>query len=222
MSISYTWQDALNFLESYARNIPMSKVDTKTCDAVSSEMWTEFPWNEACQTIPPQLLEDGVQDYDSPPTFYKLVALQIIQTLPNITTFDPLLIVNMSLPEMSVAQNPGFIRSAAYQSGEGLIRLSFPTTVNVNEAFELHGTYQMQHTRVIDLNQPCWFTDQLWHVAQEGLLYWAYKLANNWKASADQYKVFKGKLQTAWMKEKQGGADVLEPEVNFGQVRNWG
>lgn len=222
MSISYTWQDALNFLKSYARNIPMEKVDVTTCDAVSSEMWAMYPWNEACQTIPPELLEDGVQDYDSPPTFYKLVAAQIIQTLPNITTFDPLTIVNVSLPEMSVPQNPGFIKSVAYQTGEGLLRLMFPARINVNEAFELHGTFQMQHTRVTDLDQPCWFTDQLWHVAQEGLLYWGYKLANNWKASGDQYKVFRGKVTDAWKNEKQGGSDILEPEINFGSVRNWG
>lgn len=215
MALTYTWADAIDFLKSYARNIPMDKIDEKTCDAVSSEMWGKYPWKEACQTIPPESLLHMVQDYDSPPTFFKLVSAQIIRTLPQPDAFEPLSI-STNQPEMFIPMSPRQIRTISYQKGEGLLRLSYPPYVNLTDAFELHGSYQLTHTRITDLTQPCWFSDQLWHVAQEGLLCWGYKLSGNWKAAELQFKVFEGKMVSAWVQETQGSADVMEPEINLG------
>lgn len=215
MAFSYSWNDAIDFLKSYARNIPMDKIGVQTCDAVSSEIWGKYPWKDACQTIPPLALEDSVQDYDSPPTFFKLVTAQIVRTLPQPDFYEPMH-VTTNLPEMGIPVSPQFIRTVAYEKGLGLLRLSHPPIVNINDAFELHGSYQLTHTRVSDLSQFTWFADQLWNVAQEGLLYWGYKLANNWKAAESQFKVFEGKMTLAWQQENQGSADFLVPEVNLG------
>lgn len=215
MAFSYTWQEAVDFLKSYARNVPVDKIDEQICDAVSSEMWSKYPWKDACQTIPPLPLLHMIQDYDSPPTFFKLVSAQIVRTAPQVDSYEPLTIAT-NLPEMTIPLSPRQIRTVAYQKGEGLLRLSYPPYVNTIDAFELHGSYQLTHTRVTDLSQPTWFSDQLWNVAQEFLLYWGYKLNSNYKAAELQFKVAESKLASAWMQENQGSADIMEPEVNLG------
>jgi hypothetical protein len=215
MALTYQWNDAIEFLKSYARAIPMDKIGVQTCDAVSSEMWGKFPWKDACQTIPPEPLIDSVQDYDSPPSFFKLVSAQIVRTLPQPDWYEPLSI-SVNLPEMGIPIMPAYIRTVAYQKGLGLLRLANPPVVNVNDAFELHGSYQLTHTRVSSLDQAVWFSDQLWNVVQEGFLYWGYKLQGNWKGADAQFKVFENKMVQAWQQENQGSADVLDPEVNLG------
>jgi hypothetical protein len=212
----------LDFFKSYGRGIPTDKIGVQACDAVSSEMWSKFPWKDACQTIPPEPLVDSVQDYDSPPTFFKLVSAQIVRTLPQPDWYEPLSI-SVNLPEMGIPIMPAFIRTIAYQKGLGLLRLANPPAVNANDAFELHGSYQLSHTRVASLDQAVWFSDQLWNVVQEGFLYWGYKLQGNWKGADAQFKIFENKMVQAWQQENQGSADVLDPEVNLGaDLRNGG
>lgn len=218
MAFSYTWGDAIAFLKSYVRNIPLDKLQEEQADAVSAEMWRAYPWPDTCQNIPPVPLVDSVQDYSSPPTFFRLVGGQIIRTAPSALQFEALS-VTIALPEQTIPVTPAAIRYFAMQRGIGLLRLQFPPAINTNEAYELHGTYQLQHARVTSLNTQCWFDDSLWHVAQEGLLYWGYKLGNQARNAIDQYKVFKGKIIEAWQQVNQGSGDILVPEVTFG---DWG
>lgn len=212
MALTYSWDEAIEFLRSYGRNIPVEKVSAQICDAVSAEIWAAKPWRDACQTLPPYTLLHDTQDYDSPPTYFKLVSGQIVRTTANQEeAYDPLQ-VREALPVTYQIAHPGAIRAFGMERGEGLLRLSMRPNVQDYDSFELRGTYQMQHTRVQDTSQETWFKDQLWHVAQEGLLYWGYKLGDRPAAVIElQYKLFRSKIVEAWQQEDAGSDDVLYP-----------
>lgn len=221
MAFSYKWSDGIAWLKAYARNIPVAKIDAQACDAVSSELWSMYPWKDTCQTLPTYTLLDGVQDYDSPPTFFRLISGQITRTLPgDAEAYDPLDVVE-NLPINYRKVHPSGIRLFGSERGVGLIRLSARPIVESTEEFLLDGTYQFQHTRVIDVNSPCWFKDQLWHVAQEGLLYHGYKLGDKpMSAVAAQYDVFRSKAREAWQQEDAFSSDSIYPME--GSIGGWG
>ena len=216
MAFTYQWQDVITQLKQYSRNIPLDKVSAVECDSVSSEIWRKFPFKDACQTYPSISLIDSTSDYDPPPNYFRLVSAQITRTAPSADTYDPLTIVQeLPLPS-AIAVHPIYIRSIAFIKGLGRLRFSFLPIVNAIDAYQCDGQYQMEHTRVSDITQYCWFGDSLMQVALEGILYWGYKLANQMKSAGDQYKVFQNKIQEAWQQETRGTADVLVPEVNLG------
>jgi hypothetical protein len=216
MAFEYTWAAAVDFVKSYTRNIPMDKVGVMQCDAVSAEMWEAYPWHDACQAFAPQLLVDNVQDYSSPPSFYKLTNAQIIRVAPDEFSYESL-DVTRDLPETTQKVHPSQITAIGWQRGGGLIRLNYRPDLSANtESFELRGEYQLVHPRVSDLDQRCWFSDMLWHVALEGVLYWGYKLGDRKSMAEDQYKLFRAKIDNSWIKESQGASDFLVPTVNIG------
>lgn len=210
MAFTYAWTQAIELLKAYGRNIPIDKMGPQICDSVSSEIWSAFPWRDTCQTIPVQALSDNEQDYSVPPTVFKLVSGQIIRTGPTTQEYEPITVVE-NLP-YNCRAHPQFIRQFSLERGVGLMRLSYRPAVGATEAFELRGTYQMQHRRITDISQDCWFKDQLWHVAQEGLLYWGYKLADSPGRAEKQYRLFRTKIIDAWNQEDAGSADNVHPE----------
>lgn len=216
MAFTYRWQDVIDQLKQYSRNIPLDKVSAVECDSVSSEIWHKYPFKDSCQTYPSIILQDSISDYDPPPNYFRLVSAQITRTAPSADTYDPLSIVQeLPLPS-AIAVHPIYIRSIAFIKGLGRIRFSFLPIVNTNEAYQCDGQYQMEHNRVSDLGSYCWFSDSLMQVALEGILYWGYKLGNQFKYAEVQMKVFQAKIAEAWQQETRGTADVLVPEVTLG------
>lgn len=209
MAFTYSWEAAVELLKAYGRNIPIDKIDAQICDSVSSEMWSEYPWKDTCQTLAPTLLENDAQDMSVPPNIFKLVSGQIVRLTPTFEVYDPLTVVE-NLP-IGWPTYPQFIHQFSIERGEGLMRLGGIPSFNDTESFELRGTYQMQHRRITDITQDTWFKDQLWTVAQEGLLYWGYKLGDSPRRTEMQYKVFMGKLGKAWRQEDAGSSDNASP-----------
>lgn len=212
MAFTYSWKDGIEFLRSYTRQIPVDKIGVQVCDSVSSEIWNAFPWRDTCTTIPTKILVHLQQEYDVPPLISRLVSAQISRTAPDPTTsfYDPLE-VKEALPSTHGQVHPSSIRGIALERGVGLIRLDQQPFINSNEVFELNGVFQMQHTRVASVDSDMWFKDQLYHVAQEGLLYWGYKLADRVQAAKDQYTLFRAKIKEAAMMEDQGASDSIYP-----------
>lgn len=224
MAFTYKWSDLVTSLTTYLRNMPISSVSAAQVDWVSSEMWRKYPWREACQTFPTITLLDSTYDYDCPPNFYRLVSGQITRTLPEAESYDPLSVAEALPVPSPITMPPMMIKSFAFERGGGQIRLSLSPSVNSNEAFSLDGQYQQEHTRITNTNTQCWFSDSLIHVAMEGIMYWGYKLSNQFKMAEAQLKIFQAKMDTAWSQEKQGHADVLIPEVIVGGLpirRGW-
>lgn len=188
----------------------INKIAPSMCDFVSSEIWNAYHWRDACNTFAPQVLQDEVQDYDSPPNFFKLVTAQIVRLSPTVFAYDPL-DIKEGLPRTYQLAHPCSIRGLCLARGEGVLRLTNPVNLSGEETFELQGTYQLQHTKVTSINQETWFKDQLMHIAQEGMLYWAYKLADRGKDARDQYSVFRAKIKEASMIEDQGSTDTMYP-----------
>lgn len=209
MAYTYSWESAIELLKAYGRNIPIDKIDAQMCDSVSSEMWSKYTWRDTCQTIAPMLLQVDVQDMSVPPNSFKLVSGQIIRILPNREVYEPLTVVE-NLP-FGWPTYPQFIKQFSLERGEGLMRLGGVPSFAASESFELHGAYQMQHRRITDVRQDTWFKDQLWHVAQEGLLYWGYKLGDSPRRAEMQWKIFQAKLGEAWRQEDAGSSDNLTP-----------
>jgi hypothetical protein len=209
VAFSYSWESAIELLKAYGRNMPVDKISSQICDFVSSEMWSEYPWKDTCQTLAPTLLETDVQDMSVPPNIFKLVSGQIVRLTPQFEVYEPLGVAeNLSI---GWPTHPQFIRQFSIERGEGLMRLGDVPSFAINESFELRGTYQLQHRRVTDLTQDTWFKDQLWQVAAEGLLYWGYKLGDSPRRAELQYRVFKSKLGEAWRQEDAGSSDNTSP-----------
>jgi hypothetical protein len=211
LAFTYSWSDGIELVRAYGRNIPVDKIDAQICDAVSAEMWAAYPWRDTCTAIPPFMLFDDQQDYDLPPLIWKLVEAQITRLTPAPgTAYEPLNILK-SIPSNLRQAHPMQIRGIAMDAKVGLFRLSDRPYITGAETFQLDGLFQRKHERVTDIAQDMWFDDQLYQVAQEGLLYWGYKLGDRAQAAENQYKVFRMKIKEQAMIEDQGSGDSIYP-----------
>lgn len=225
MGFTYNWQNALDFIKASTRDLPIDKINAQICDAVSSEMWSAYPWKDACQTLPEMPLTDGEQHYDAPQSGFKLIAGQILKSSPDAEAYEPLTVVE-NIPIQTLKRPPVALRRVSLERGEGRIRLDFPPDIQTGDAYVLTGVYQLQHRRIEDVSQETWFKDQLWHIALDGLLKWGYQLADRAKDSQSQYAIFRNKLKDAWMQEDQGSSESIYPAdgsigADYGRFGGW-
>lgn len=211
MGFTYAWSDAIEIVRAYGRQIPVDKISAQICDSVSAEMWGAFPWRDSCTALPPFALENDTQDYSVPPLIFKMVSAQIARLTPgDAIAYEPL-VIKESLPLTYQSVHPSQIHGISLERGVGQLRLSNRAYVIGDETFEVSGVFQMKHQRVVSVNQDMWFDDQLYHVAQEGLLYWGYKLADRAADAKAQYMLFRNKLKEQAMNEDIGSSDVIYP-----------
>jgi len=190
MAKTYSVNDALNLAKKLAKGIPFTGVDMSIADIVNSAIYKAFPWRDTLKTSPSGWTEvsltDGNQDYSTGLTdVYRMTQFWITRTdtSPNqIRNID----VAKSLAIDLVTKSPNSVRVASYQAGVNKFRLESAVQVTSGTTWTLGGEYQPHPTKMTGGNDPFWFDDEHQEVFAKGLVYWAYRLADDSRAGAMQ------------------------------------
>jgi hypothetical protein len=233
VGLTYTVQDAWDLANKAVAGTPLSTVNIRIADMVSSTMWTPYPWYRAITTIADGLipLVDGYQDYSSPPNIYRLTKASLVNTTS--TPYDSReLDVLQNNDQNKVSVSPYAIRSIALQPGVGLLRLESAVYIAANTTWEIRGEYQINPTKLTSLTDQLWFDDQYFPVFVAGVTYWAMKYANDGRAGTVQYTQggkptytgqlaeFYGMISDMKVADDYGGVDSIFPESCMGSGRD--
>lgn len=231
MAYTYTWQDAVDFAAKQTKGTPMSSLDVRICDMVSSEIWTAYAWYISKTTIPAGsiLLVDNVQDYSTPSDIYTLTKACLVNT--SVTPNDSRELDVVQEQDINlIPVSPYQIRSVSLQAGVGLLRLE-AAVVTGGQAWEIQGEYKPNPAKVAALSDGIWFTDAFLNVAVEGLVYWAYKISDDKRAGgaitqngrvaySGKYAEFRAAIDRMKEAEDFGGVDGIFPGENLANGRN--
>jgi len=202
----------------------LAAITPQLADMVSAEIWGIYPWRVSITNIAAGLipLVDGQQDYSAPTNIYRLLKISITRTD---TTPDDNRELNVvqDLSDNMVSQSYQSIRSAALQRGIGKIRLESAVQVPSGTLLELSGQYQMNPAKITALTDQLWFDDQHVHVFLKGLMYWAYKLGDDPRASV-QLNEYRQAVEQMARAEDFGAIDTIFPgegSIGSGSSGGW-
>lgn len=233
MAFTYLVSDAVSLVGTLAKGVPLTALNAQIADAVSSEMFTAYPWQWnistiAAGTIP---LSDGVQDYSPPAQIYRLLRGRIVRTDVTPDAYYDLDIQDDLVPDLTPHSYTA-IRCMSHQhDGVGQLRLEAAVQVPSGVTLEIQGEYQAMPTKITALTQGLWFPDQYLQVFVEGLLYWVYKLADDPRAGSvatdsqgktmytGQYGAFHAAIHKMKEAEDFGADEQMFPEENLGAGR---
>jgi len=232
MPQTYKWQDAVDFAEKMTKGTPMSTLDVRICDMVSSEIWNSYAWFISKTTIAPGTLPlvDGIQDYDAPVNIYTLTKAALVYKSTTPYQYRELDVTQEEDINL-VRTDPNTIRSISLQAGVGKLRLEAAAAVTAGYAWEIQGEYKTNPSKVTALTDQLWFDDQFLMIAVEGLVYWAYKIADDKRAGGTQtqggrivytgkYADFRAGIDRMKFAEDFGGVDGVFPYENLSQGRD--
>lgn len=214
----------------------LSNINVQVCDMVSSDMWKYFPWRVSVTNIPTGTipLVDGTQDYNAPTNIYRLTMAGIrrLDVTPN-EYWE--MNVTREISEDLAPRSYRSIRSACLQPALGKLRLESAVSVPSGMSLELGGEYQMNPPKITALTDDLWFDDQHLNVFIEGLLYWAYRYADDSRAGGlakvrgsvvkvGQFGAFWDAVENMAASEDYGTIESLYPEQSIGVGRDlmWG
>lgn len=189
MPLTYTPTEAMTLTAAFVKNAPTSAMQVIAADAVSSQMWTAWPWEWTLQPISPAIpLVNLQQDYSSPAELYRMQNAWITQTdtTPN-NTWD--LDLAEWLPVWGLAATSvGSFKKYCHELTAGVLRLEGAPSVTGTQTFTLNGEYQANPAKItaLTLGTPLWFPDQYFPVYCEGLLYYYYKFTDDQRAGTMQ------------------------------------
>lgn len=225
MAKTYTVNDALTLGQKLAKGVPFTGVDVSIADIVNSTIYKSFPWRD---TLKPSgsggwsevALTDGTQDFSTGLTdLYRMTQFWITRTD---TSPNQIRNINVakSVPIDLVPKSPYAVRQASYQAGINKFRLESAVQVPSGTTWTLGGEYQPHPTKITDTNNSFWFDDEHLEVFAKGLVYWAYRLADDSRAGTMQEQggraVYTGALGE-WM---QAIADMAGNE-DFGNLMGY-
>ena len=232
MAFSYRWRDITDEVSRMVKGVPI-KNWALYCDMVSSDMFTSYPWKDALQNIATgQIpLVDGQQDYDVPTNIFRLTKASIVRTDVSPEQHYEL-DVQMDLDVDLTPRSYVTLKAASLQAGVGKLRLDAAVQVPAGMLLELRGEYQISNSKVRSLTDWLWFDDHYAHVAMAGLMYWAYKLADDSRAGTAQNSKagtiytgqlgeYKSALQKMKEDEEYGPSEQYYPSESMGSDRDW-
>lgn len=230
MARTYHWSDAVDFAKKQTKGTPTTTLDARICDLVSSEVWGAYAWYLSKQTIASGTipLVDNQQDYDPPANIYVLTKGSLVCTSTTPVSHRELDVVQEQDVNM-MPISPTQIRSIALQAGVGKLRLE-SAVVTSGQSWEIRGEYKANPPKVTDTNNQIWWDDQFFNIAVEGLVYWAYKLADDKRAGgaqtqggrivyAGKYADFRAAIDRMKEAEDFGGVDGVFPSQNLSDGR---
>jgi hypothetical protein len=192
MAKTYAVSDGLTLAKKLGGGVPFTAVDLSVANIVNATMYKFFPWRDTLKTSgaganwTEVALTDGAQDFATGLTdLYRMTQFWMTRTdtspnqIRNIT-------VAQSIPIDLVPKSPTAIRMASYQAGINKFRLESAVQVPSGTSWTLGGEYQPHPTKLTDQSSTFWFDDDHLEVFAKGLVYWAYKLANDARAGSMQ------------------------------------
>jgi hypothetical protein len=206
----------------------------RAANAVSSRMWTAFPWFDSLTSITASSIPivDGTQDYTYPTALYRLTKCSIVRTDTSPAQHRELDVVQ-SLSVDLVKRGYQNIQSACIQPGVAKLRLEAALQVGTGQVLDIRGEYQANHTKLTDMTDAVWFRDQsLYETFIQGLTYWAYKYTDDPRAGgvtfsegraaySGQLAAFMAALQDAMKAEDYAATDSFFPSESLSSGSTW-
>lgn len=222
MPNTYTVADALNLAKVMAKGVPFTGVDMSIADIVNSTIYKAYPWRDTLKTSPGNWTEvaltDSTQDFATGLTdIYRMTQFWITRTdtSPNqIRNID----VAKSIPIDLISKSPYSVRQASYQAGINKFRLESAVQVPSGTSWTLGGEYQPQPTKLTDPTNTFWFGDENLEVFAQGLVYWAYRLADDSRAGAMQVQEGSEPVYTGALGEFMHGIRAMAAGEDFGNI----
>lgn len=181
---TYKVQDALDLARKLAKGVPFTGVDMTIADVVNATMYKSYPWrdtlvNFAAGALP---LTDATQDYSVVApytgTIFRVTQFSIARTDTSPVQVRELRVAK-NLTVDFIPKSPYAVRAASYQAGVGMFRLESAVQVTSGATWELRGEYQPYPARISDPSDHFWFADEHLEVFAKGLIYWAYRMADD-------------------------------------------
>ena len=236
MAKTYLWSDVSGIVKRMAKSIGQYDANAiMAADMTSSEMWIDYPWKDAIAntakgSIP---LIDSRQDYSAnAPNISQLLKASLVRTDTTPHEHRDLDVRD----DLSVDLYPRSwyaIRAASLQQAVGQFRLEAAVNLPTGMQIEFRCDYKIEPQKVTNLGDSCWFTDKYASVAVEGMLYWAYKLADDARAGSvstdasghmvgytGQMAAFRGALNRMKNAEDYGSTQGLFPDDIMGAGRD--
>lgn len=191
MAKTYAVRDAVTLAQKLAKGVPFTGIDMSIADIVNSTIYRAFPWRD---TLKPSgtggwsevSLTDGNQDFSTGLTdIYRMTQFWITRTDTSPNQIRNISVAK-SIPIDLIPKSPTAIRQAAYQAGINKFRLEAAVQVASGTTWTLGGEYQPHPTKLTDLGNNFWFDDEHLEVFAAGLVYWAYRLADDSRAGSMQ------------------------------------
>lgn len=236
MAYTRSWRELIDIASILGKGVgQLNKISPQICDFVSNDMYIEYPWKDTITSIAPATLPliNGQQDYSSPINIYRLTKASVYRR--DVAPYESweLDIVDDNCVDLTPVGYHA-ITSCSQQQASGTLRLNSAVSVPSGTILEIHGEYQLNPIKIVDLNQDLWFKDQYAQVALEGLLYWVYKLSDDQRAGTAQTNanggligyggqlgVFKAALGRMRSAEDWGASNSLFPEETMGRGRDY-
>lgn len=191
MAKTYAVKDALTLAQKMGKGVPFDRVDVSIADIVNSTIYKSFPWRDVLKPSgtggwTEVALTDGNQDFATGLTdIYRMTQFWIRRT-----DTSPAQVRNIGVAQSItidlVSKSPYAVRQAAYQAGINKFRLEGAVQVPSGTTWTLGGEYQPNPTKLTDISNNFWFDDGHLEVFAKGLIYWAYRLADDSRAGAMQ------------------------------------
>lgn len=190
MPSTYTPQNALDLVQSFAHGIPMPTQQAMICDMVHSMIWVFYPWRWSVNPLTAITCVNGVQDYAPTDTdILRPLRIQLARTDTTPIELRELeLLANLSV-ELSRTGGLETIKSAGWYSAGNFIRLAFAASVGGTQVLQIRGFYQKLPTKITDSNLSTVFAfpDHFFETFVEGLKWKIYQLADDPRAGSMQY-----------------------------------
>src|SRR6266404_1575523 len=238
MARTYKWSDFVTAASALLKGVgQFASQAVQYCDAVSSDMYLEYPWKETITTTStaPGLtpLLNGIQDYSpSAPNIFRLLNAAIWNTTSVPATVQDLNVVDQLAVNL-FQQSYTTIRDISLQQGVGKLRLEAAVNVPTGMLLEVRYDYQINPTKITSTSQDCWFDDKYAQVAIEGLTYWGYKLSDDTRAGnvqtdatgrvigySGQIAIYKAALFRMKSAEDFGSTELVFPDQGMGEGRD--
>lgn len=216
--MAYQVKDGVELARTLAKGVPFTNVSMSICDITSSTIYRSFAWRDTLKVFTPVALVDSTQDLATGLTDI----FRMTQFWTTRTDVTPNQVRNITVAKNLfidlIPKSPTQIRSASYQAGVNKFRLETSVRIPVGSTWTLGGEYQPQHTKLTDISDSLWFTDQFLEVYAKGLIYWAYRLADDSKAGA-AVKVGNGRVQySGALAEFMNAIEEMAAQEDFGNL----
>jgi hypothetical protein len=180
-------------------------------------MWNAWPWQERIQNIPSPgtLLVDGIQDYNTPVNFHKLLRARITRTDVTPDYDYPLSVTEHLEPNLQKTTH-NQMRLISHEPDLGVLRLEQAVQVVSPTVLRLNGEYEVQHTKIAATSQLCWFKDQYDEVAIKGLGYWGYRIGDETAKADSMLNEWTQAIEEMKRSEDYGALPQLFPDDSLG------
>lgn len=154
MGLTYTYSDALNFLQNQIPAVTQDSKAAAICNIGTNLIWNAFDWRETIEILPPFWLSPGTQDYGAPLVIVPadFLGLRAVY-LTDLSSIPPAKYSRRSLRFLEPTSAQGLPDAMSYEPSTNCFRV-FPRTSDGLSAarWKVDGTYKKRPTLVTATN----------------------------------------------------------------------